>query len=227
MDPAEARSNTLDLERTECDEGDVGLASSVEQGHAARLVELVRRSLPGGSSLPEDKWRRVHRVVLVLLWAHVVGIPLFALDRGNGLLHSLLEASPVALAAAVASGPYRRRVCSVAATLGLLTSSAVLVHLSGGVIEAHFHFFVVLSIIALYNDWTSFLVAVGYVIAHHGVIGVLAPQDVYNHEAAWASPWKWAAIHGLFVLGASDQPDCVAAHGGGSCPRRAHPQLRG
>jgi diguanylate cyclase (GGDEF)-like protein/PAS domain S-box-containing protein len=84
-----------------------------------------------------------------------------------------------------------------------MTSSAVLIHLSGGVIEVHFHFFVMLSIIALYNDWFPFLLALSYVVLHHGIIGVLRPEDVYNHPAAIARPWEWAGIHGVFVLMAS------------------------
>jgi GGDEF domain-containing protein len=32
---------------------------------------------------------------------------------------------------------------------------------------------------------------------------VLAPAEVFNHPAAQHSPWKWALIHGGFVLGAS------------------------
>ena len=35
---------------------------------------------------------------------------------------------------------------------------------------------------------------------HHGVVGVLWPQAVYNHEAAYNAPWTWAGIHALFVL---------------------------
>src|SRR5581483_10544738 len=31
----------------------------------------------------------------------------------------------------------------------------------------------------------------------------LAPAAVYNHPDGIAHPWKWAGIHGLFVLGAS------------------------
>lgn len=84
-----------------------------------------------------------------------------------------------------------------------MTSSAVLVHLSGGFIEMHFHFFVMVGVITLYQDWTPFLLAIGYVILHHGVIGVLNPEAVYNRPAAWDHPWRWAAIHGAFVLGAS------------------------
>jgi diguanylate cyclase (GGDEF)-like protein/PAS domain S-box-containing protein len=86
--------------------------------------------------------------------------------------------------------------------VGLLTASAVLVHLTNGAIEAHFHFFVMVPVIALYQDWLPFLVAIGFVVVEHGLGGVLDPTAVYNHADAWANPWKWAAIHGAFVLGA-------------------------
>mgnify|MGYP003296095262 CR=1 FL=1 len=32
-------------------------------------------------------------------------------------------------------------------------------------------------------------------------LGVLDPASVYNHPAAVAHPWKWASIHGGFILG--------------------------
>ena len=142
--------------------------------------------------------------MIALLCVHVAGIPAFGLVRGYSLAHSILEALPVAAAIVLAAyGRLYRRLRAAAATLGVMTSSAVLVHLSGGVIEMHFHFFVMLSIIALYNDWFPFLLAVAYVVVHHGVIGVLFPEDVYNHPAAINNPWRWALIHGVFVLGAS------------------------
>ncbi len=92
---------------------------------------------------------------------------------------------------------------SAAAVLGLITASAVIVHLSGGVVEAHFHFFVMIGVITLYQDWLPFGLALGYVVVHHGLLGALRPTDVYNHPAALQHPWKWALIHGGFVLAAS------------------------
>jgi len=96
-----------------------------------------------------------------------------------------------------------RRARSTAAVLGLITASAVIVHLSGGVVEAHFHFFVMIGVITLYQDWLPFGLALGFVVVHHSVLGLLAPHDVFNHAAAVRSPWKWALIHGAFVLAAS------------------------
>ena len=61
----------------------------------------------------------------------------------------------------------------------------------------------VVGIIALYQDWVPFLLAIGYVVLHHGVVGVWRPADVYNHSAAWAHPWLWAGVHGAFIAAMS------------------------
>ena len=170
------------------------------QGTARRLTAL----LPEGRTLAPDVWRTRHRFILGLLWAHVPAVLVFGLYRGAGLLHSLVEAAPVALFAALATpATTNRTVRSGLAAVGIMTSSAVLVHLSGGVIEVHFHFFVMVGVISLYQDWRPFLLAIGFVAAHHAVIGTISPHDVYDHPAAWNSPLKWAAIHAFFVLCAS------------------------
>jgi len=58
-------------------------------------------------------------------------------------------------------------------------------------------------VLTLYEDWLPFLLAIGYVVVHHGLIGALSPETVFNHPAARAHPWTWAAIHGGFVMAAS------------------------
>ncbi|MGE3270624.1 MAG: putative bifunctional diguanylate cyclase/phosphodiesterase [Chloroflexota bacterium] len=96
-----------------------------------------------------------------------------------------------------------QRIRGSLASVGLLSASAIMVHLSGGYIEMHFHFFVALAIIAFYQEWVVFLVAIAFVLLEHGVIGVLFPTAVYNHHAAQVNPWLWAGIHAAFVAGAS------------------------
>jgi PAS domain S-box-containing protein len=59
-----------------------------------------------------------------------------------------------------------------------------------------------LIFLALYQDWTAYLLAVVFVLIHHGVFGVLWPGEVYNHPAALSAPWTWAAIHAFFILSA-------------------------
>ena len=50
-----------------------------------------------------------------------------------------------------------------------MTSSALVVHLSDGLIEAHFHFFVMVAVVALYQSWQPYLLALAFVVVHHSV----------------------------------------------------------
>jgi signal transduction histidine kinase/CheY-like chemotaxis protein len=166
---------------------------------------VLAHFIPERRALPQDVWRRRHRGIVLLLWAHAAVVLLYSVLTGLGIGHGLFEGGILAAAALLASWrqrlPWRARACI--ASMGLLSASAILVHLSGGYIEMHFHFFVMLAVITLYQDWTPFLLAVAYIALHHGVVGTLDPQAVYNHPDAWANPWKWAVIHGAFVFAAS------------------------
>jgi diguanylate cyclase (GGDEF)-like protein len=71
------------------------------------------------------------------------------------------------------------------------------------VVRYGLHFFVMVGVITLYQDWLPFGLALAYVVVHHTVLGILAPTQVFNHPAAERTPWKWALIHGAFVLAAS------------------------
>lgn len=163
----------------------------------------VRGALPRSRELAPEVFRARHRAVLIILAVHSVGLAIFGIIRGYPTLHSIGEGAIVGVIALIAAQPLPPRARSVLAATGLVTSSAVLVHLGGGSIEMHFHFFVVLGLMTLYHDWTSYLVALAYVVLHHGILGVLHPTSVYDHPAAQANPWGWAAIHGVFVLAAA------------------------
>jgi len=122
---------------------------------------------PAGQLLPDDVWRARHRIVLGVLWAHVPGVLLFSLLVGETRGHGLIEAAIVVAPALIAT-PARlgRTARSVAACVGLVTSSVILVHLSGGYIELHFHFFVMVALMAIYQKWMPFVVSIAYVVAH-------------------------------------------------------------
>jgi signal transduction histidine kinase len=169
----------------------------------ARLALAVRQTLPRGLTLPPEVWARRHRAMVWLLWLHAIGLGVFAYLQGHMLIHSLGQTVLLAVLAGLAGDrALGTRVRSGIVSVGLLTASALLIHTSGGVIEMHFHFFVMIAVIALYEDWIPYLLAFAYVVVHHGLMGVLDPAGVYNHPDAVAHPWKWAAIHGIFVVGA-------------------------
>jgi diguanylate cyclase (GGDEF)-like protein/PAS domain S-box-containing protein len=163
-------------------------------------LSAIRAALPQGATLPDDVWRRRHRWMLNLLWGHALALPILGLFRHYGLFHTLGHAVPmVACAVAATHFADRRREASVLVSLGLLTSSAELVHILNGLTEAHFHFFVMISVLTLYEDWLPFLVALGFVVLHHGVYGAIEPHGVYDHPG---NPFALAALHGAFVLAA-------------------------
>jgi diguanylate cyclase (GGDEF)-like protein/PAS domain S-box-containing protein len=136
----------------------------------------------------------------LIVWLHVPALFLFALATGKTLGHSLFEITPVTGFALAASRPeLGRRGRSAMVCFGLLTSSAILVHLWDGHIEAHFHFFVMVTLLATYEEWFPYLLAFLYVLVHHGVMGALDAASVYDHVAGQAHPWRWAAVHALFI----------------------------
>ena len=199
-------------------------AETITSRNGFRDISLLRRLLksfwdflPFGGSLPADAWQSRHRFLLGLTWFHALLIALIgpvlgyswelssgALFRDDTVLHTIAEGAVVAFFAGIATwGITRREIRATAVGFGLMSASAILVHFSGGYIELHFHFFVMLAFLALYQDWVPYLLAIVYVAIHHGVVGVMWPQEVYNHTAAINAPWTWAGIHAFFVLWAA------------------------
>jgi diguanylate cyclase (GGDEF)-like protein len=164
----------------------------------------IREWLPEGRSLPDDVWRDRHRGITTLAIVQAVALFFFGLSRGFGALHSLGEASLVFAPSLLAIDSSRSRTTrAIGSTTSLMLGAAVLVHMAGGVTEAHFLFFVMIGVVALYQEWKPYLVGIAVVLLHHGIMGTLDPAGVFGTPAAQASPWKWALIHAVFVLAAS------------------------
>ncbi|MDB6110722.1 MAG: Blue-light-activated protein, partial [Pedosphaera sp.] len=64
--------------------------------------------------------------------------------------------------------------------IGQMLMSALLIHLTGGRIETHFHVFGSLAILAFYRDWRVLISASAVVYADHILRGILWPQSVYG-----------------------------------------------
>ena len=176
-------------------------ARSVAGRTADSLPRALRTYLPQGGTLPPEEWRRRHRALVAVLWLNVFGLSVYGVALGKYAgLHELAHGVPLAAFAALAgSARFGCKLRSVFASLGLLTAAALLVHLTDGLIEAHFYFFVVIVALTVYEDWIPFLTAVAYVLLHHGIVGTLEPHEVYNRPDAWADPWFWAGVHAVFV----------------------------
>jgi two-component system sensor histidine kinase/response regulator len=75
--------------------------------------------------------------------------------------------------------------------------SGLLIHLSGGRIETHFHVFGSLAFLAFYRDWRVLVPATIVVAVDHFVRGVYWPQSVFGVLAA--SHWRWVE-HAAWVI---------------------------
>jgi diguanylate cyclase (GGDEF)-like protein len=169
-----------------------------------RTLAAVRAALPRGGALPDESWAARHRGICVLLWLHVLALPVIGMVRGHTPLQALSETAVVAACAVGALLPRLGRTSrSLLATLGLLFSSAILVDFFDGLIELHFHFFVTVAVVALYQAWRPYLLALAFVAFHHAVLGTLAPHQVYNHHSAEHHPWLFALVHAGFILAES------------------------
>ena len=74
---------------------------------------------------------------------------------------------------------------------------ALLIHLTGGRIETHFHVFGSLAFLAFYRDWRVLVPATIVVALDHMLRGFFWPQSVYG--VLVASQWRWLE-HAAWVL---------------------------
>ena len=74
---------------------------------------------------------------------------------------------------------------------------ALLIHLTGGRIETHFHVFGSLAFLAFYRDWRVLVPATIVVAADHWLRGLFWPQSVYG--VLIASQWRWVE-HAAWVV---------------------------
>jgi PAS domain S-box-containing protein len=121
------------------------------------------------------------------------------------LLGALINFPPIVLAFLLPGRPVTRYVISTCQAL----SSALLIHLSGGRIETHFHVFGSLAFLAFYRDWRVLIPATVVTAVDHFVRGVYLPQSVFG--VLVASPWRpvehaaWVIFEDIFLIGS-----CVA-----------------
>lgn len=75
--------------------------------------------------------------------------------------------------------------------------SALLIHLTGGRIESHFHVFGSLAFLAFYRDWKVLVPATIIVAIDHMVRGIFWPQSVFG--ILTVSHWRWVE-HAAWVV---------------------------
>jgi diguanylate cyclase (GGDEF)-like protein len=150
--------------------------------------------------------------VCTVLLVHVLAVPVYALAWRLPLLEAAGFGAVLAVFLCAAQFDELRRYLaddptlpawspewmrSCAAALGLVVASGEIVQISHGWTEAHFHFFVMVPVVALYEAWAPFTVAVAYVLFQHGIVGTFFPQVVFLDGSAHRHPWWFATVHAV------------------------------
>jgi two-component system, sensor histidine kinase and response regulator len=110
------------------------------------------------------------------------------------LLGGLIVSLPVALALLRPEAVSTRHVIAV----GQMLMGGLLIHLSGGRIETHFHVFGSLAFLALYRDWRVLITASAVAGLDHLLRGIFWPQSIYG--VLTASVWRWFEHVGWVVF---------------------------
>src|ERR1700730_702665 len=108
-------------------------------------------------------------------------------------LGGIITIFPVSLAILKPGEVLTRHTIAVAQML----MSALLIHLSGGRIETHFHVFGSLAFLAFYRDWRVFIPATIVIAVDHFLRGVFWPQSVFG--VLVVSQWRWVE-HAAWVI---------------------------
>jgi PAS domain S-box-containing protein len=109
------------------------------------------------------------------------------------ILGGLTVSFPTYLAFHHAGKAITRHAIAVAQML----MGALLIHLTGGRIETHFHVFGSLAFLAFYRDWTVLLSASAVVAVDHFARGLFFPESVYGVSVGVT--WRWVE-HAFWVL---------------------------
>jgi hypothetical protein len=109
------------------------------------------------------------------------------------VLGGVLTAPPVVLAFLRPGSFLTRQVIAVTQILW----SALLIHLTGGRIETHFHVFISLAILSFYRDWKVLLTATVVLVSDHVLRGLVWPESAYGIvNAQWWLPFE----HGFWMV---------------------------
>lgn len=159
----------------------------IDRMFAVLLVVQYLAGIVGALMVSPYAWQGRERVLHMHVWVAVLG--------GAGII-----ILPILLAIFRPGTVLTRHVIAASQML----SSALLIHLTGGRIETHFHIFGSLAFLAFYLDWQVLITATVIVAADHFLRGIYWPESVYGvANAEW---WRflehagWVVFEDVFLI---------------------------
>ena len=116
------------------------------------------------------------------------------------LLGGLITSLPLFLAFAYPGQTFTRHIIAI----GQMLMGALLIHLTGGRIETHFHVFGSLAFLACYRDWKVLVTGTLVVAADHFLRGIFWPRSVFgvylDEPFRWLEHVGWVLFEDLFLF---------------------------
>ncbi len=141
--------------------------------------------------------KRANAAGFLFLAVHVPVLAVIAAWYGNSWLPALgvgvlLLAGP----AAVLLADRESRMGAVALAVCAMGISALAIHATNGLIEAHFELFVLIALLAMFGRVAPVLVAGATIAVHHVVFWLWLPASVFNYKASFGI----VLVHAFFVV---------------------------
>ena len=180
---------------------------SFDQAMAPFHEERARSHLQRQLRANYEHTDRMFAVLMLLQWLGGIVIAVTISPRAWSGIHSsihphvwsalllggLISAVPIYLAWRRPGETVTRYTIAVTQML----TSALLIHLTGGRIETHFHIFGSLAFLACYRDWRILIPATAVVAADHLLRGLFWPESVFG--TLTTGSWRWVE-HAAWVL---------------------------
>ena len=116
----------------------------------------------------------------------------------------LLGATVISLPVALAWWQPGRVMTRHSLAIAQMLMGGILIHLTGGRIETHFHVFGSLAFLAFYRDWKVLISASVVVAADHLLRGMFWPQSVFGMPETeswrWVEHAGWVIFEDLFLI---------------------------
>lgn len=138
-----------------------------------------------------------NRIFLCILLAHIPAYMGVAAWFNTGiwtafLVSGVLLAGPTVLFL----GNRESMLTSVSLAASTMGMSALLIHLSKGMIEMHFHIFTGLAFLIVFGSIWPILAATLVIALHHVVFWAFLPSSVFNYEASFGI----VLVHAFYVI---------------------------
>ena len=147
--------------------------------------------------LSERHIDRMNLFGICFLFLHIPVMAAVAWQFGTGIGFAAMASL------AICAGPAmlwllggNRKLLSVIIGMSLMFFSALLIHLGRGMIELHFHVFVMLALVTIFGNIAVPLAAAATIAVHHLGFFFFLPDSVFNYKASLGI----VLVHAAFVI---------------------------